>query len=360
MLSAPEPGRAKTGYEQEVIQRLMDICRLFRAGSRKYEHDKVFRFSVRPPENQDADWWRLVLFSAEICRCRYALRKTGTAGEPYIEVCFTGKGRQAELSAELLGFIWSRYYQSRRRAWRKYMRTMRQKQGQKYCFQIKPVSYGTGITCYSGYLHSGRLSIIQEAVMATQLAQAGNHLLTELVMEIKSGNLRRCEALGLTDNEIRLLNSLTIEDLHYLSQSPVSIITCQIHRENLRLLLTRAKEVHRQNQMIERCLRLGASIDLLNQYFGMTSLEVSARRRLSGIRGNAGRSQRLSDVQQTELWYRWKEEGMPEPDDPDCLQIMVSCAEKMNVSLTTVWNSVQEWHRDGILNSADRGKYHAG
>lgn len=73
-----------------------------------------------------------------------------------------------------------------------------------------------------------------------------NHLLTELVMEIKSGNLRRCEALGLTDNEIRLLNSLTIEDLHYLSQSPVSIITCQIHRENLRLLLTRAKEVHRQ------------------------------------------------------------------------------------------------------------------
>ncbi|WP_163387739.1 STY4526/YPO1902 family pathogenicity island replication protein, partial [Enterobacter ludwigii] len=69
--------------------------------------------------------------------------------------------------------------------------------------------------------------------------------------------LRRCEALGLTDNEIRLLNSLTIEDLHYLSQSPVSIITCQIHRENLRLLLTRAKEVHRQNQMIERCLRLG-------------------------------------------------------------------------------------------------------
>lgn len=43
-------GRAKTGYEQEVIQRLTDICRLFRAGSRKYEHDKVVRFFVRPPE----------------------------------------------------------------------------------------------------------------------------------------------------------------------------------------------------------------------------------------------------------------------------------------------------------------------
>ncbi|EOU0223007.1 TPA: DUF2857 domain-containing protein [Proteus mirabilis] len=196
--------------------------------------------------------------------------------------------------------------------------------------------------------------------MATQLAQAGNHLLTELVMEIKSGNLRRCEALGLTDNEIRLLNSLTIEDLHYLSHSPVSIITCQIHRENLRLLLTRAKEVHRQNQMVERCLRLGASIDLLNRYFGMTSLEVSARRRLSGIRIGVGRSQSLNDEQKAELWHRWKEAGMPEPDDPGCLQVMVLCAEEMNVSLTTIWNTVQEWHRDGVLNAADRRKDHAG
>ncbi|MBG2901904.1 DUF2857 domain-containing protein [Proteus mirabilis] len=196
--------------------------------------------------------------------------------------------------------------------------------------------------------------------MATQLTQAGNQLLTELVMEVKSGNLRRCEAFGLTDEEIRLLNNLTIEDLYFLSQSPVSIITCQIHRENLRLLLTRAKEEQRQNIVIERCLALGASIELLNYYFGLIPSQVSARRRLSGIRIGVGRSQSLNDEQKAELWHRWKEEGMPEPDDPDCLQIMVSCAEKMNVSLTTVWNSVQEWHRDGILNSADRGKYHAG
>lgn len=130
-------GRAKIGYEQEVIQRLSNICRLFRAGSRKYNHEKIAHFSVRPPENQDADWRRLVLFSAEICLCRYVLRKTGDAGEPYIELCFTGKGRQAELSAELLGFIWSRYYQSRRRALRKYMRTMRRKAGTDAVFSNK-------------------------------------------------------------------------------------------------------------------------------------------------------------------------------------------------------------------------------
>lgn len=185
--------------------------------------------------------------------------------------------------------------------------------------------------------------------MATQLAQAGNSLLTDLVMEIRSGNLRRCESLGLTDNEIRLLNSLTIEDLHYLSQSPVSIITCQVHRENLRLLLGRAREEQSRNQCIERCLALGASIELLNAWFGLSTPEVAARRRLSGIRAGAGRAVRLSDEQQAELWQRWHQAGAPGGESQAGLELMMLCAEEMSVPLTAVWNIVQEWLREGLL-----------
>lgn len=195
--------------------------------------------------------------------------------------------------------------------------------------------------------------------MATQLTQAGNQLLTELVMEVRNGNLRRCEAFGLTDEEIRLLNNLTIEDLHFLSQSPVSIITCQIHRENLRLLLTRAKEVQCQNMIIDRCLTLGASIELLNHYFGLIPSEVSVRRRLSGVRISVGRSQSLTEEQRIELWHRWSQGGAPDLDDQPGLALMMLCAENMNVSLTTIWNTIQEWRRDGLLPNEKAGKYHA-
>lgn len=195
--------------------------------------------------------------------------------------------------------------------------------------------------------------------MATQLTQAGNQLLTELVMEVRNGNLRRCEAFGLTDEEIRLLNNLTIEDLHFLSQSPVSIITCQIHRENLRLLLTRAKEVQCQNMIIERCLTLGASIELLNHYFGLIPSEVSVRRRLSGVRISVGRSQSPTDEQRIELWHRWNQGGAPDLDDPSGLALMMLCAENMNMSLTTIWNTMQEWSRDGLLANEKAGKHHA-
>lgn len=195
--------------------------------------------------------------------------------------------------------------------------------------------------------------------MATQLTQAGNQLLTELVMDIKNGSLRRCEAFGLTDDEIRLLNNLTIDDLHFLSQSPVSIITCQIHRENLRLLLTRAKEMQCQNMIIERCLTLGASIELLNHYFGLIPSEVSVRRRLSGIRMGVGRSQSLTDEQRTELWHRWQQGGSPTLDNQSGLMLMILCAEHMNVSLTTVWNMMQEWGQDGLLPDEREGQCHA-
>lgn len=195
--------------------------------------------------------------------------------------------------------------------------------------------------------------------MATQLTQAGNQLLTELVMDIKNGSLRRCEAFGLTDDEIRLLNNLTIDDLHFLSQSPVSIITCQIHRENLRLLLTRAKEMQCQNMIIERCLTLGASIELLNHYFGLIPSEVSVRRRLSGIRMGVGRSQSLTDEQRIELWHRWQQGGSPTLDNQSGLMLMILCAEHMNVSLTTVWNMMQEWGQDGLLSDEREGQCHA-
>lgn len=40
---------------------------------------------------------------------------------------------------------------------------------------------------------------------------ATNALLTQLIMELKSGSIRRCEALGMTMEEIQALNRLSIE-----------------------------------------------------------------------------------------------------------------------------------------------------
>ncbi|WP_244566680.1 STY4526/YPO1902 family pathogenicity island replication protein, partial [Escherichia coli] len=59
--------------------------------------------------------------------------------------------------------------------------------------------------------------------MNNSLSQATNGLLMQLVMDLRSGYLRRCESLGLAREEMQMLQGLTIEEIHYLSNSEVSV-----------------------------------------------------------------------------------------------------------------------------------------
>lgn len=73
--------------------------------------------------------------------------------------------------------------------------------------------------------------------MNNSLSQATNGLLMQLVMDLKSGYLRRCESLGLAREEMQMLQGLTIEEIHYLSNSEVSVIRLDINHENLLRML---------------------------------------------------------------------------------------------------------------------------
>lgn len=119
--------------------------------------------------------------------------------------------------------------------------------------------------------------------MSYSLSQSTNQLLLTLVMELKSGNLRRCEALGLTAEEMRMLRELSADDLLYLSESRVSLLDLRIHHENLGLMLTQARREQKRMERIDRALALGASIEMMQRYFGLDSSEVSGRRRLGGF-----------------------------------------------------------------------------
>lgn len=64
--------------------------------------------------------------------------------------------------------------------------------------------------------------------MNNSLSQATNGLLMQLVMDLKSGYLRRCESLGLAREEMQMLQGLTIEEIHYLSNSEVSVTRTRV------------------------------------------------------------------------------------------------------------------------------------
>ncbi len=179
--------------------------------------------------------------------------------------------------------------------------------------------------------------------MNHSLSQATNSLLTQLVMELKSGYIRRCESLGLTTEEIQLLHGLTIEDLHYLMNSAVSVLTFKIHHENFSLMLQHARREQQCMQRIDRALALGGSIEMMQYYFGLSTVEVAARRRMAGINVRQGRCAALRDDENAALWCQWQKADVDDPSSADGLDVMMSAAEQMDISLTAVWHAVRNF-----------------
>ena len=183
--------------------------------------------------------------------------------------------------------------------------------------------------------------------MSNNLSQATNGLLMQLVMDLKSGYLRRCEALGLSREEMQMLQGLSIEEIHYLSNSEVSVLRLDINHNNLVRMLQQARTEQKRLQRIDRALALGGSIELMAFYFGLSSVDVAARRRISGIDVRPGSGITLSDDENSELWRLWQKAGINDVESVDGLDVMMLCAEQMNIPLTAIWHAVRGWHTTG-------------
>ncbi|HFV0660420.1 TPA: DUF2857 domain-containing protein, partial [Escherichia coli] len=139
----------------------------------------------------------------------------------------------------------------------------------------------------------------------------------------------------------------SIEEIHYLSNSEVSVLRLDINHNNLVRMLQQARTEQKRLQRIDRALALGGSIELMAFYFGLSSVDVAARRRISGIDVRPGRGITLSDDENSELWRLWQKAGINDVESVDGLDVMMLCAEQMNIPLTAIWHAVRGWHTTG-------------
>ncbi|GKX48889.1 MULTISPECIES: DUF2857 domain-containing protein [Pectobacterium] len=192
----------------------------------------------------------------------------------------------------------------------------------------------------------------ESSLQIANASQSANNLLTQLVMDLKSGHIRRCESLGLKQEEMQLLQSLTIDDLHYISNSSVSVLQFNIHHENFYRLVQHARREQMRTQRIDRALSLGGSIELMQHMFGLSSLEVANRRRIAGIDVRPGRGVVLSEEESATLWQRWQLATVENIDSGEGLDVMMLAAEQMDVSLTAVWHAVRSWSQTHSMNAS--------
>ena len=166
-------------------------------------------------------------------------------------------------------------------------------------------------------------------------------MLTQVLHELRQGNLQRCKALGLGEDDLNLLQSLPPTTLSRLAHASVSWVEIRIDSPVLRRLIEHADRDEQNERLINRALKLGASSTIMYQCFGLAHSETALRRRLLKIETRKGRPHHLSEAQEHALWRRWcqlrKQEGAE-----DQLDAMMMLAEEQQISLVVVWQQIAQ------------------
>ncbi|WP_406887593.1 DUF2857 domain-containing protein [Serratia marcescens] len=186
-------------------------------------------------------------------------------------------------------------------------------------------------------------------------------VLTDALHALKDGNIRHCESLGFTFAEMNALNKLSLDELFIISRESATFLAVTVHHDALHLLLTKSGEEILQQQRISRAIRQGGSIALLNHYFGLTSNEVSLRRRLLDIAISHGRTPIPDEETDARIWRQWQKYRVANLESTDALEAMMQVTEKLSAqpnppSLTVVWNRIKLFERE----ASDRETSHAG
>lgn len=180
-------------------------------------------------------------------------------------------------------------------------------------------------------------------------------VLTDVLHALKEGNIRHCEALGFTFDELNTLNQLSLDELFIVSQASQQFMAVTVRHDVLNQLLTLScQESHRQ-QRINRAVRLGGSIALLNQYFGLTSNDVCLRRRLLGVTIPHGRTPIPDEETDAEIWRQWQQRRQENIDSPEALEAMMQVTEALAArpeipSLTAVHKRITLCEQDAVAN----------
>lgn len=170
-------------------------------------------------------------------------------------------------------------------------------------------------------------------------------ILTDALHALKEGNIRHCESLGFTFDEMNALYQLSLDELFSVSKAAAPFVSITVRHDVLQHVLAQARQQYQQHQQINRAIQLCGSIALLNHYFGLTSNDVCLRRQLLGVSVPYGRTPDPDEEMDTAIWLQWQQCRVENLESPDALMAMMQVTEVLlprseGLSLTTVWKRI--------------------
>lgn len=173
-------------------------------------------------------------------------------------------------------------------------------------------------------------------------------VLIQALTTLKQGNIRQCEALGFTYDELDTIAHLSLEELFLLCRETTKFLNVVVDHEALKLLLKMVHQESLQQLRISRSVALGGSIELLGQFFGLSSGEVCARRRFIGVNVAQGRNRMPDEETDAQIWSLWQQRRPASLLSMEALDVMMDITEELSADredlllLNVVWSRIVE------------------
>lgn len=176
-------------------------------------------------------------------------------------------------------------------------------------------------------------------------------VIAQALHDLRTGQLRRCKSMGFEEQDLAALKQPGLVSV--LLNARVSWCTVSINHEVLQRLLSQADDVDAEIAMVDRMLYLGASTEMVSNFYGLTHQEVALRRDMLGLPKRKGRHPVLNEAEDTALWHRWKTHQQANPinlsDDTALLHLTLELAEELGHPASVLWATLRGWITQGLV-----------
>lgn len=155
---------------------------------------------------------------------------------------------------------------------------------------------------------------------------------------INEGKIECLIEMGFTIEHLKQLKELSYSQITYIANSSVLLMQVNIDSELFGVILARAKEFQERNHIIDKAHSLGASIEILNKYFGLSTSDVSSSRKLKNLNISRGRFRKPDEHEKLVIWEQWKLKTNENPDivvNDDLNRLLVYMDITQHVSMTS-------------------------
>lgn len=123
---------------------------------------------------------------------------------------------------------------------------------------------------------------------------------------INEGKIQSLIEMGFTIEHLKQMKELSYSQITYIANSPVLLIQVNINTKLFDVVLARAKEFEERSHIIDKAYSLGASIEILNKYFGLSTSDISCSRKLKDLNVSKGRFRKPDEAEKIVIWEQWQ------------------------------------------------------